>query len=86
MGLVADSAAGVYPYFAPLLVSTAVRGGNVVNRRSLLREEIEAAREDCFDCYVSQRNAYLQYRENLVNDREEDDEETDDDLYYPVEQ
>jgi phospholipid-binding lipoprotein MlaA len=82
VGLVADSAARVYPYFAPFLISTSIGGGDVVNRRSLLIEEIRESRAESIDFYAFQRSAYLQYRENLINDREDDDEETDEDLYY----
>ena len=84
VGLAADSAAQVYPYFIPFWVSATITGTNLVNRRSLLIEEIRENRASAFDFYVFVRNAYVSYRRNLVNDEKESTEESTGDLYYPV--
>lgn len=83
VGLAADSAARVYPYFLVWWVSSAASGTNLLNRRSLLIEEIRENRESAFDYYAFVRNAYVQYRENRVKGRgEEALPEPSDDLYY----
>jgi phospholipid-binding lipoprotein MlaA len=81
IGLIADSAAAVYPYFIPYWVSSAITTGNLLNRRSLALDEIAAERRVALDYYVAVRNAYLSYRENQVRDSEEDESDGDD-LYY----
>jgi phospholipid-binding lipoprotein MlaA len=81
IGLVADSAAVVYPYFIPFWVSSAITTGDLLNRRSLALDEIAAEREAALDYYVAVRNAYVSYRENEVRDSEEDESDGDD-LYY----
>jgi phospholipid-binding lipoprotein MlaA len=81
IGLVADSAAVVYPYFIPFWVSSAITTGDLLNRRSLALDEIAAEREAALDYYVAVRNAYVSYRENQVRDSEEDEPDGDD-LYY----
>ena len=81
-GLIVDSASLVYPWFVPIYVSPAIGVFDLLNRRSLVLDSIAAEREAALDYYVFVRNAYLSYRENLVRDREEDDEADDDDLYY----
>ncbi len=82
VGLIADSAALVYPYFVPFYVSASIGGGRQLNRRSLALDEIAAQREEALDYYVAVRNAYTSYRENQLRDREEDESDGDD-LYYP---
>jgi len=81
VGRVADSAAAVYPYFAFFWVSAAVTGTELINYRSLIDDDLTAEREAALDFYVFQRNAYTQYRENQVRDREEDESDSSDDLY-----
>ena len=81
VGLLADSAALVYPWFVPLYVSSAIGVGRQLNLRSLALDSIAAERKAALDYYVAVRNAYLSYRENQVRDREEE-EADDDDLYY----
>ncbi len=81
VGLLADSAALVYPYFVPLYVSASIGVGRQLNRRSLALDEIAAERGAALDYYVAVRNAFISYRENQIRDREED-EAGDDDLYY----
>jgi phospholipid-binding lipoprotein MlaA len=81
-GLIADSAARVYPFFVTIWISAAITGTELVNRRSLALDTIAAEREAALDYYVAVRNAYTQYRENQVRDRAEEEPGTDDDLYY----
>jgi ABC-type transporter lipoprotein component MlaA len=78
-----DSAARVYPWFLPLWINAAISAPDLLNRRALRIDDIAAEREAAFDWYVAVRNAYVQYRRNQVQDREEEPEEDDDDLYYP---
>ncbi|MFP8880495.1 MAG: VacJ family lipoprotein [Myxococcota bacterium] len=79
-GRIVDSAAAVYPYFTFLWVPVAVTATDMLNYRALIEETLTAEREAALDFYVFQRNAYMQHRENLVRDREED-ESSDGDLY-----
>jgi phospholipid-binding lipoprotein MlaA len=81
VGLAADSAALVYPFFVPFWVNLSVTMTNLLNWRSLKREEVTAEREAALDYYVAVRNAYVSYRADQVRDSEED-EADDDDLYY----
>jgi len=80
-GLAVDSATLAYPLFLPWFVNLASTSVNVVNRRSLLLETIREERKSAFDFYVAVRNAYVQRRENQVNDNEAKPEESDEDLY-----
>jgi phospholipid-binding lipoprotein MlaA len=82
VGLLADSAARVYPFFIAMWMSTAISATDLVNRRSLALESIAAEREAALDYYVAVRNAYISYRENQVRDREEEEPGASDDLYY----
>jgi phospholipid-binding lipoprotein MlaA len=81
VGLIADTAALVYPWFVPIYVSPAIGVFRQLNLRSLNLDSIDAERKAALDYYVAVRNAYLSYRENLVRDRKED-EADDDELYY----
>jgi len=81
VGLAADSATLVYPFFVPFWVSRTITLGNLLNWRSLKFDEIAAEREAALDYYVAVRSAYVSYRENQVSDSEEDESDGDD-LYY----
>ena len=81
VGLVADSAGQVYPYFVVWWVSSAITATDLLNRRSLALDEIAAERESALDLYAAVRNAWVSYRENQVRDREEQESDRDDDLY-----
>ncbi len=82
VGLVADSAARVYPFFVPIWVSTPINAGDLLNQRSLAIDAIAQEREAALDYYVAIRNAYTSYREDQVQDHEEDESDEGDDLYY----
>jgi phospholipid-binding lipoprotein MlaA len=81
VGLIADSASTVYPWFVPIYVPFAIGVGDRLNWRSRALDQIAAEREAALDYYVAVRNAYLSYRENQVRDQKED-ETDDEDLYY----
>jgi phospholipid-binding lipoprotein MlaA len=81
VGLIADSASTVYPWFVPIYVPFAIGAGDLLNWRSLNLDAIKAEREAALDYYVFVRNAYMSYRENQIRDQEED-EADDEDLYY----
>ncbi len=84
IGLAVDSAARVYPWFLPFWINAAITAPDLVNRRALNIETIDAEREAAFDWYSAGRNAYVQLRRNQVHDREEEPEgDSDDDLYFP---
>ncbi len=75
------SAAGVsLPFFATF----AAQAGSFINQQSFVVDDIKRERETSVDFYASVRNAYIQFRENRIADREYDEEpaELDDDLYY----
>ena len=83
VGLIADSASLVYPWFVPIYVSSAIGVTRQLNRRSLAIDAIAAERKAALDYYVAVRNAYTSYRENQIRDQGQDEDEADDDdLYY----
>jgi phospholipid-binding lipoprotein MlaA len=81
VGLIADSASTVYPWFVPIYVPFAIGVGEKLNWRSLALDEIAAERRAALDYYVAVRNAYMSYREDQIRDWEEDEADGDD-LYY----
>lgn len=83
VGLVADSAARVYPYFVVWWISSAVTTTDLINSRSLIDDTLTAERAAALDFYVAQRNAYMQYREEQIRDQEGHESPSDEDLYYP---
>lgn len=84
VGMVADSASRVYPYFVVFWISGAVTTTDLLNSRSLIDETLDAERAAALDFYVFQRNAYMQYRDEQIRDQEQDGSTSDkDDLYYP---
>ncbi len=68
-GLVVDTVFRALGFFIPLVASVAMQGIDTVNRRSLMREQIQAERKAALDWYAAVRSAYSQYRENLVHDK-----------------
>jgi phospholipid-binding lipoprotein MlaA len=81
VGLGADYAFSVAPFFVDQFILTGARVFSTVNERSRYIEEVEKAKESAFDYYVFIRNAYLQRRRALIEDREEMPEETQENLY-----
>jgi len=82
VGMVADSATMVHPYFLVWYISAAITTTNLINTRARYIEEIDENRASALDFYAFQRNAYMSLRENLVNDYEPTADPQDDDLYY----
>ncbi|MCZ7624954.1 MAG: VacJ family lipoprotein [Candidatus Methylomirabilis sp.] len=65
-GLVADVAMDPINYFVPLAASFGRRGGETVNTRSQNLELYESVEESTVDLYSAVRNAYLQRRQNAI--------------------
>lgn len=68
-GLIIDTGLRAVGFFIPIVASVAMQGVDTLNRRSLIRGEIEAERRASIDWYTAVRSAYTQYRVNLVDDR-----------------
>ncbi len=85
-GLVVDSAFRAIGFFIPFVASLAMQAVDTLNRRSLIRKEIQAERRAALDWYAAVRSAYSQYRENLVQDSRQAADSKDDEFrnYYPV--
>jgi phospholipid-binding lipoprotein MlaA len=83
-GLPVDAAATIYPFFVSAAVTIGPRIIDVVNTRARFLQEVSEAKEASFDYYVFVRNAYLQRRQALIEDRTEKDTTYDDSLYEIV--
>ena len=55
-------------YVAPTTASLGMRGGQIVNDRSLNLEAFEEFERATFDLYAAVRNAYLQRRQRLIEE------------------
>jgi len=86
-GRVADSATRVWPYFVPWYVSSGSGVVEIVNTRARYLEDVKDLRESSVDYYAAVRDAYLQRRQALVEDRvgggEKRNQPSQDELYYP---
>lgn len=87
VGRAADNAARVWPWFVPWYASSGPGVVDTVNTRARYLEDIRDLRESSLDYYTSVRNAYMQRREALVQDRvgagsEDKHLESEDDLYF----
>jgi phospholipid-binding lipoprotein MlaA len=89
-GRFVDSATRVWPYFVPWYVNTAETAVEIVNTRARFLENVKDLRESSVDYYASVRDAYLQRRQALVEDRvgsggadKGTDPAADDNLYFP---
>ena len=80
-GIAADSYLDVSALFGDIATLAAARVVQTVNTRSLLLDEVDAAREASFDFYIAVRTAYFERRQRLI--RGLSDRERDDDLYFP---
>jgi phospholipid-binding lipoprotein MlaA len=83
-GLIVDSGFRAIGFFIPLWASLAMQGVDTLNRRSLVREQIQAERRAALDWYAAVRSAYTQYRENLVHDKRLASDEGEYGDYYPT--
>jgi phospholipid-binding lipoprotein MlaA len=68
VGLAADSAMQPISYVAPFAATAGMRGGQILNDRSLNLETFEEFEQAVFDLYSAARNAYLQRRQRLVEE------------------
>ena len=68
LGFAADVAIQPIGYVAPFEASAGMRGGQIVNERSLNLETFEEFERAVFDLYSATRNAYLQRRQRLIEE------------------
>jgi phospholipid-binding lipoprotein MlaA len=68
IGFAADGAMQPLSYVAPFEALVGMRGGQVVNDRSLNLETFEEFERQTFDLYSAVRNAYLQRRQRLIQE------------------
>lgn len=81
-GLLADSAAAVYPWFVPIVYSLAPKAVETVNFRAQVLDDVREAKRAALDYYTFTRDAYTQRRRRQVADREEMGSEEQEELYY----
>jgi phospholipid-binding lipoprotein MlaA len=67
-GFGGDVAMAPLGYFIPFEASAGMRGGQIVNERSLNLEFFDELERETFDLYTAVRNAYLQRRQRAVED------------------
>ncbi len=84
VGLAGDAAMAVYTWYIPWSATFSSRGVDVVNTRARLLQQVEDSKKSSFDYYVFVRNAYLQYRQNLIQDKQAGENGIYDDLYEVV--
>ena len=80
-GLAADSVVAVYPWFVALQYTAAAYTVRSVNARAQVLKEVAEAKGAAIDYYVFVRNAYLQHRRALVNDRAQMSKQEEEELY-----
>lgn len=78
-----DAAMMIMPFFLESYVTIGARVFEVVNARSLVREDVENARSAALDFYTFVRNAYLQRRAILIRDEKDTTRDVNDRLYFP---
>jgi phospholipid-binding lipoprotein MlaA len=67
-GFAADGAMQPIAYVAPFAATVGMRGGQVINDRSINLETFEEFEQATFDLYSAVRNAYLQRRQRLIQE------------------
>lgn len=82
-GMAVDYAFAVTPFFVDQFILLGAQVAQTVNERSLILQEVRDLREASFDYYIAVRNAYVQRRRTLVEERDAGAAEERDDLYYP---
>ena len=68
VGFAADTAMHPLGYVAPIEAAIGMRGGQLVNDRSLNLETYEEFERVTFDLYSAVRNAYLQRRQRMIQE------------------
>lgn len=81
VGLAVDSVAAVYPWFVDFEYTATAYTVRLVNARAQVLREVTEAKGAALDYYVFVRNAFLQHRRALVNDRAEMSEQEEQELY-----
>ena len=82
VGIAADSYLDISALFGDIATLAAARVVQTVNTRSLLLDEVDAAREASFDFYIAVRSAYFERRQLLIRGLS-DSERGNDNLYFP---
>jgi phospholipid-binding lipoprotein MlaA len=82
-GMIGDSASAIAPWFVSWWILVPPRAAEAINARALLLEQVDEAKRASFDYYVFVRDAYLQHRNALMNDRTPGARSDGDDLYHP---
>lgn len=67
-GFAADGAMAPLSYFVPFEATAGMRGGQIVNERSLNLEFLDQLERETFDLYTAVRNAYLQRRQRALEE------------------
>jgi phospholipid-binding lipoprotein MlaA len=67
-GFAADGAMQPISYVAPFAATVGMRGGQVINDRSLNLQTFEEFEQMTFDLYSAVRNAYLQRRQRMIQE------------------
>ncbi len=84
-GLIVDSASSIPGWFVPWWMLVPPRVGEAINARALVLKEVDQAKSASYDYYVFVRDAYLQRRNALMNDRTDTGAAAgeNEDLYHP---
>jgi phospholipid-binding lipoprotein MlaA len=72
IGRAIDGALDPLSYVLPFAATAGMKGGQIVNDRSLNLELFENVEETVLDLYSSVRNAYLQRRHRVIEDAVKD--------------
>jgi len=83
VGVVADSYLDISTLLGDIYILGAARVVQTVNTRSLLLDDVDAAREASLDFYIAVRTAYFERRERLIRGFSDTERGTNDDLYFP---
>jgi len=88
IGMGIDGVTRVWPFFVDTWVPVVTTGFQYLNLRSLYLERIRDSRTQSVDFYVFVRDAYLQRRQSLIDDRIGNTDDrvpsaSDNDLYFP---
>ena len=83
VGIAADSYLDISALFGDIATLAAARVVQTVNTRSLLLDEVDAAREASFDFYIAVRTAYFERRQRLIKGLSDTERGDNDDLYFP---
>lgn len=82
VGYGADAALDIYPYFVTIPgITVGVAGIGIVNRRSLLLDQVTEVKNASLDYYSAVRNAYVQRRWREIHGVTAPPGEADEDLY-----